>query len=115
MVTGCACPTSIQVARRTEDSEPAGHGSVDLVQDQNDHQVDDCGRCFYHQTDVGSRRGVVAHVQRCRDGDPVEDDPEHYSKGHPDLERGDRDKASRQRSILVGLVLRIFSSLLSNA
>lgn len=81
--------------RLTQSGKPAGDGSIDLIHDDDDHQVDDGGGGLDRGSDVGARCGVGAHVQSRLDGDPVQDDPEYYGKSHTDLQRRRRRRRRR--------------------
>ena len=69
----------------TEYSKPASHRPVHLIQDEDDHQVNDGGGGFYRQPNIGACGGVGAHVQGGFGGDPVQDDSKHNSKGDHNL------------------------------
>lgn len=79
----------------TQHSQPAGDGPVHLVQDENDHQVDDGRRGFDRQLHVAAGDGVGAHVEGGRGGDAVENDPEHKGEGHADLRTDGSVKADK--------------------
>lgn len=64
----------------TEHSEPASHGAVHLIEDEDDDQVDDgCGR-FDRQLHVAPCDGVGAHMESGLGGDPVDDHTKHNGK-----------------------------------
>lgn len=72
----------------TQHGQPARHRPIHLVQDENDHQVDDGRGGFDRQLHVAARDWIRAHVESRFGGDPVEDDPKHGGKGDSDLFTG---------------------------
>lgn len=84
--TGDPAGTGVPALQQlTQHCEPACHCSIHLVQDENDHQVDD-GRCrFDCQLHVAARDGIGAHVEGSFGRDPVKNDSEHDGKCHADL------------------------------
>lgn len=83
---GVPAETGVLALRQlTQHSEPACDCSIHLIQDENDHQVDD-GRCrFDRQLHVAARDGIGAHVEGSFGGDPVKNDSEHDGKRNADL------------------------------
>lgn len=72
----------------TDFGEPLGHSTIDLIQDEDDHKVDDdcCGS--HRGSDIGVR-GLVERQGSCR-GDPIQNDPKDDGKRQGDLFREDR-------------------------
>lgn len=71
--------------QRTDLREPPGDAAVDLVQDDDDHQVDDDGGGSDSDTHAGAPRGRGADGQGSGRGDPVDDHAEHDGERQPDL------------------------------
>lgn len=75
----------------TELSQPQGHTAVDLVQDQNNHQVDDDGGGRHRHADVGLGLRVGAHGHQSRHGDAVHDDAKDGGESQAELDEGVRE------------------------
>lgn len=71
--------------QRTDLREPPGDAAVHLVQDDDDHQVDDDGGGGDGDADAGAPWGRGADGQGGGRGDPVDDHPEHDGEGQPNL------------------------------
>ena len=67
----------------TDFGEPLGHGAVDLIQNENDHQVDDdcCGR--HRHPDIGAC-GLVERQSSCS-SDAIDNDPKDDGESQGDL------------------------------
>lgn len=70
----------------TQLGQPQGHAAVDLVQDEDDHQVDDDGGGRHRHADVGLGLRVGAHGHQGRDGDAVHDDAKDGGEGQAELD-----------------------------
>lgn len=70
---------------RTEFRQPQRHAAVDLVEDQDDHQVDDDRRRRHRYADVGFGLRVGAHRHQGRHCDAVDDDAKDCWKGQAKL------------------------------
>lgn len=70
---------------RTDLREPPGDAAVHLVQDDDDHQVDDDGGGGDGDADARAPRGRGADGQGSSCGDPVDDHSEHDGERQPDL------------------------------
>lgn len=79
----------------TEFRQPERHAAVDLVQDQDDHQVDDDRRRRHRHPDVGFDLRVGAHGHQGRHGDAVDDDAEDGGEGQAKLEAEQRRKKGK--------------------
>lgn len=66
----------------TQSSEPAGNSSIDFIQDDDDDEVDDGSSGFDCGSDIIPNYRVAAHVQRCPNANPVQDDSKDYNKRH---------------------------------
>lgn len=71
--------------QRTDLREPPGDAAVHLVQDDDDHQVDDDGGGGDGDADTRAPRGRGADGQGGGRGDPVDDHSEHDGERQPDL------------------------------
>lgn len=80
----------------TELRQPQRHAAVDLIQDQDDHQVDDNRRGRHRHPDVGFGLRVGAHGHQGRHGDAVDDDAEDGGKGQAKLKRERKRKRGKK-------------------
>lgn len=71
--------------RRTELRQPHRHSAVDLIQDENHHQVDDDRRRRHRHAHVGLGLRVGAHGHQRRHCDAVDDDAENGREGQTKL------------------------------
>lgn len=85
---GPVVPGVPALRRLTQHGEPACDGSIHLIQDENDHQVDDGRRGFDGQLHVAACDGIGAHVEGGLGRDPVKNDSEHDGKRNADLWAG---------------------------
>lgn len=73
------------MSQRTDLCEPPGDAAVHLVQDDDDHQVDDDGGGGDSDADAGAPRRRGADGQGSGRGDPVDDHSEHDGERQPHL------------------------------
>lgn len=71
----------------TQFREPGSNHSIDLIQDENDHQIYDDGGGSDGHPHVGLDLWVRAHRHECGDGDAVNYHTEHCRTGHSKLHR----------------------------
>lgn len=88
---GTSVPAGIGVPalrQLTQHSEPPCNCSIHLIQDENNHQIDDGRCCFDCQLHVAARDGIGTHVEGSFGRDPVKNDSEHDGKRNADLCKG---------------------------
>lgn len=78
----------------TKLGQPQGHAAVDLVQDQNNHQVDDDGGGRYRHADIRLGLRVGTHGHQGWHGDAVHNDAKNRREGQAELHEGVRGKVS---------------------
>lgn len=82
---------------RTQFRQPQRHVAVDLVQDQDDHQVDDDRRRRHCHPDVGFGLRVGAHRHQGRHRDAVDDDAKDCGEGQAKLKRKKKKNRGEKR------------------
>lgn len=86
----------------TDFGKPLGHSAIDLIQDEDDHKVDDDCCCSHCHPDIGAC-GLVER-QSSRSCDPIYDDPKDNGECQGDLFREDRRRKAITKQEIVSAV-----------